>query len=105
MSFPIKEFIVLAKALPKALIKEPTGEVSFIIDAKGNMIGEINWREGVISIYENYKYAAQVREALGEDRFENAKKDFPIPEAPIRPNDDKPGLTDYGEILYGKNKT
>ena len=99
---PIRAFVELAKALPKAYLKN-SGSGIFIYDSEDEMIGFINMVSCDIIIFESYQYAAQVREAIGEDKFTDTRKDFEIQEPPVKITDGRPVLTGYGKLLYEGN--
>lgn len=96
---PIRAFVELAKALPKARLNHTSSGLT-IYDVKERLIGHINMINGSVTIFDGYELSAQVREAIGEDKFTDARKEFDIQEPPVKITDDGPVLTDYGKLLY-----
>lgn len=97
---PLKEFTKLAMALPKARITEAKNNVSFIIDRNGNKIGDVHFQMATITIYDDYEHCDAVLERLG--KYVDARKDFDVPEEPIKFEDGELSLTEQGKALYEK---
>lgn len=99
---PFKEIVQLAKALPKCGLQATKNEnFCWIIDRQGQKVGSVHFSEGIVNIFETYEYVDQVREAIGEERFEDIRQEFEISdEPPVDTSGDEPELTDYGKQLY-----
>lgn len=77
---PINAFKDLFMAMPSSRITEPIyychehkkekpSIYSEIVDKSGNNIGLIDWKNGVIEIFDSYEYADEVMESIGKDKF------------------------------------
>lgn len=56
--------------------KEMPSITSDIKDRAGETIGCINWRDGVITIYDEYKYSDEIRRSIGEEKFSTVGHHF-----------------------------
>lgn len=100
-AIPMNEFQKLSSAMSRCKITAPQGNISYILDSDNQKVGEINWFEVSITIYESYEYADEVLERLG--KFTDVRRDYEISdEPPVKFNDGEPTLTDYGKTLYDK---
>lgn len=100
-AIPMYEFQKLSSAMSRCKITAPQGNISYILDRENEKVGEINWLEISITIYESYEYADEVLERLG--KFTEVKRDYDISEEPpVTFEDGEPSLTEYGKKLYDK---
>ena len=71
MRMPMNQMLCIAMALPKCVLDPPNDAgCQFIRDQIGDLVGEIHWVMGHVSIYEEYAYHMEairaIEEATGE---------------------------------------
>lgn len=58
---------------PKCKLTKPDGGVQYLIDAKGNYVGEVNWNNMAMSVYDDYPYVQQVCDQIESATGEKVK--------------------------------
>jgi len=98
---PFKELMELAKALPKCGLLATGENYCWIIDKNGHKVGSVHFDTSEVVIFDKYKYSDQVREAIGEAKFKDMRKEFKTNKTAPIDTEGEPKLTDYGKALYG----
>ena len=100
-AIPMSELQKLSSAMSRCRITEPKQKISFILDRNDTKVGEINWLQQTIAIYEDYEYAEEVLERLG--RFTDVSDEYQISDdPPVTITNGQPEMNDYGKQLYEK---
>ena len=74
MRMPMNQMLCIAMALPKCVLDPPNDAgCQFIRDKAGELVGEIHWSIGHVSIYEDYPYHKEVIRAIEEATGERFK--------------------------------
>lgn len=56
----VNDMINFLMCVPKCRITDPKSGVQFVVDSKGEIIGEINWNTFDFAVYDDYEFCSEV---------------------------------------------